>query len=78
MSVTKQGEGLALQILFRPTDGEWVKEAENSTKQIRSGKKGPGVGKTILHELGWLIKDFIQAFGIRQTNMINWRGKIKV
>lgn len=62
MSVTKQGEGLALQILFRPTDGEWVKEAENSTKQIRSGKKGPGVGKTILHELGWLIKDFIQAF----------------
>ncbi len=38
MSGTKQGEGLALQILLRPIDNSWVKRAKNEVEKIREGK----------------------------------------
>ncbi len=64
MSVTKQDEGMALQILFRPTDGAWTKESSEYAKNVKDGKKkhrGSGVSQ-VFYEIVLLIKDFIQAF----------------
>ena len=39
MSTAKKGDGIALQILLRPTDGGWTKRAEREVKNIKDGKK---------------------------------------
>ncbi len=62
MSVTKPGEGLALQLLFRPTNGEWTKAATEKVKNIKDGVKTHDSGRKVLYEIGMLIKDFVQAF----------------
>ena len=62
MSVTKPGEGLAVQLLFRPTDGSWTECSEEVVKNIRAGKKLASASKKALGEIALLIKDFIQAF----------------
>lgn len=61
MSVTKPGEGLALQLLFRPTNGEWTKAATEKVKNIKDGVKTHDSGRKVLYEIGMLIKDFVQA-----------------
>ncbi len=62
MSVTKQGEGLAVQIMFRPTDGSWTKISTERTKDIKNGTAKNVIGKKVAHEGALLIKDFVQAF----------------
>lgn len=62
MSVTKAGEGIAVQILLRPTDGGWTKKSQDWVQNIRSGKKMAEAGKKAANEIVLLIKDFIQAF----------------
>ena len=62
MSVTKQGEGVALQLLFRPTDGSWTKISTERVKNILDGKKVAAQGKKVLYEGAMLVKDFAQAF----------------
>lgn len=62
MSVTKAGEGLAVQLLFRPTDGSWTERSEEVVKNIRAGKKVSDVSKKAVGEVALLVKDFIQAF----------------
>ncbi len=62
MSVTRQGEGLALQLLFRPTNGEWTKESEERVKSIKKGNKKFKGGTKVLYETSLLVKDFAQAF----------------
>ncbi len=62
LSVTKPGEGLAVQLLFRPTDGAWTKTATEKVKNIKDGVKTHDGGRKFLYEVGMLIKDFIQAF----------------
>lgn len=62
MSVTKQGEGLAVQILLRPTDGEWTKISTERTKNIKNGTAKKVIGQKVVHESALLIKDFVQAF----------------
>ena len=62
MAVTKPGEGMALQLLFRPTDGSWTKISTERVKNIREGKKAVVRGKKVLYEGAMLIKDFAQAF----------------
>lgn len=62
LSVTKPGEGLAVQLLFRPTDGVWTKTATEKVKNIKDGVKTHDGGRKFLYEVGMLIKDFIQAF----------------
>ena len=39
MSTAKKGDGIALQILLRPTDDGWTKKAEREVKNIKDGKK---------------------------------------
>ncbi len=62
MSVTKKGEGMGLQILIRPTDGEWTQKSTGWVQNIKDGKKKSAkVGKAV-QEIGYLIKDLVQAF----------------
>lgn len=62
LSVTKPGEGLAVQILFRPTDGEWTKISQTRVQNIKNGTAKPMVGTKVVHETALLVKDFVQAF----------------
>jgi len=62
MSVTKNGEGLAMQLLFRPTDGGWTKKSTDWVQNIKDGKKSGDTGRKILAGIFTLIKDFVQAF----------------
>ena len=62
MSVTKNGEGLAMQLLFRPTDGGWTKKSTDWVQNIKDGKKSGDTGRKIVAGVFTLIKDFVQAF----------------
>ena len=39
MSVAKKGDGIGLQIMFRPTDGSWVNKSLERVQNIKDGKK---------------------------------------
>ncbi len=39
LSAVKKGEGMALQIMFRPTDGSWTKKSTDRVQNIKDGKK---------------------------------------
>lgn len=62
LSVTKAGEGLAVQLLFRPTDGEWTKQSTAAVEKIKKGHKIRKGGTKFLYEIALLGRDFIQAF----------------
>lgn len=62
MSVTRNGEGLAMQLLFRPTDGGWTKKSTDWVQNIKDGKKKASTGKKIATGALTVIKDFVQAF----------------
>lgn len=58
-SKVRKGEGMGLQIMFRPLDSGWVKIAEQKVKDIKSGKKtgGSNMPGRILN----LILDLVKA-----------------
>ncbi len=66
MSVTKENEGIALQILLRPTDGSWTKISEERVKELKEGKKSTHNRTNILskavYETAHLVKDAAVAF----------------
>ena len=37
MSATKEGEGLGVQVMFRPKDNEWIKKSEAWVKNVKEG-----------------------------------------
>ena len=39
LSTAKKGDGVAVQIMFRPTDGGWVKKSLDRVQNIKDGKK---------------------------------------
>lgn len=41
-SKVKEGEGMALQVIFRPTDGAWTTEAHKYVQDIKDGKTWNG------------------------------------
>lgn len=41
-SAVKTGEGMALQILFRPTDPSWIKKSTERTQNLKTGNKKGG------------------------------------
>ena len=47
-SKVKKGEGMGLQVMFRPLPSSWTKNAEQKIKNIKSGKKSWGSGGTYL------------------------------
>ncbi len=62
MSVTKEGEGLSLQMLFRPTDGGWTKKSTERVQNIRDGKKIRETGYKVVQGAGQFVKDLLEAF----------------
>ncbi len=62
MAVTKENEGLALQILLRPTDGSWTKVSEERVQNLKKGRKTHNGGAKILYEFGYILKDLSVAF----------------
>ncbi|MBQ6510915.1 TraM recognition domain-containing protein [Candidatus Saccharibacteria bacterium] len=62
LSSAKNGDGMAVQIMIRPTDGGWIKKSTDWVKNIKEGKKNKTFGSTnILEKFGWLIKDLMEA-----------------
>ncbi len=62
MSGTKEGEGLALQVIFRPTDGSWTEKSDEWKKDLRAGKDRKSARTNFAFGLGNLIKDLAVAF----------------
>lgn len=62
MSGTKEGEGMALQVIFRPTDGSWTDKSDEWKKDLRSGKDRKNSRTNFASGLGNFIKDFAVAF----------------
>lgn len=63
MSVAKQGDGVGLQIMIRPTDGGWTKKALDRVQNIKDGKKsfsGNFLGR-LIGGIGNLVGDLAKA-----------------
>ena len=52
MSAAKKGDGIALQMMIRPTDGEWTKKSLERVQNIKDGKK---VGRSVNNFMGRLV-----------------------
>ena len=65
LSNAKKGDGIGVQILFRPTDGNWAKLAQMKAQDIKDGKKSKKVGSGALNKLvvgaGNLVGDLAEA-----------------
>ncbi len=62
LSSVKAGEGLAVQILLRPIEGDWTKISEERVQNLRDGKKPHDGAKKFFTSTLNLIKDLSQAF----------------
>ena len=62
MSVTKTNEGMALQLLFRPTDGGWTQKSAERAQNIRDGKKKNNSKKKVASGTLNFLKDLMLAF----------------
>lgn len=47
LSSAKKGESIAVQILIRPTDGNWVNKSVERVQKIKEGKKASGTANMI-------------------------------
>ena len=56
LSASKQGDGVAIQILIRPAEEAWVDVAINTTKAIKEGKKNSLKGVGIGYKPGELLE----------------------
>lgn len=56
MSAVKQGEGMALQLMFRPTDQGWTKKSADRIKKIRDGNTKSGTGIWVIDKVTDLIR----------------------
>ncbi|MDR3298032.1 MAG: type IV secretory system conjugative DNA transfer family protein [Candidatus Nomurabacteria bacterium] len=64
MSVAKKGDGLALQVMFRPTDDSWVKKSLERVQNIRDGKKSrksSNILGRVVYGAGNLAIDVVEA-----------------
>ena len=65
LSNAKKGDGIGVQILFRPTDGNWAKLAQMKAQDIKDGKKSKKAGSGALNKLvtgaGNLVGDLAEA-----------------
>ena len=61
-SKVRKGEGLGLQVMFRPLDSSWSKIGEAKIKNIKSGKKSFGSkGSNLSMRVLYLMTDIIRA-----------------
>ena len=64
LSVAKHGDGIGLQVMFRPTDGTWTRKSLERVQNIRDGKKTTApsnfLGKIVYHSTNFIV-DVMQA-----------------
>ncbi|MBQ8996873.1 type IV secretory system conjugative DNA transfer family protein [Candidatus Saccharibacteria bacterium] len=58
MSTTREGEGIGVQIIFRPKDTEWTKKSEEWVKNVKEGNKK----NTTFSKSNNFFSDFGQLF----------------
>ena len=64
LSTAKKGDGIGLQIMFRPTDGSWTTKSLERVQNIKEGKKsksGLGTVNKIASSTGALVGDVVKA-----------------
>lgn len=64
LSTAKKGDGVAVQIMFRPTDGGWVKKSLERVQNIKDGKKtkkAAGLLGKAVNSAGNLVGDLAEA-----------------
>ena len=65
LSVAKKGDGVGIQILFRPTDEGWTRKSLQRVHKLRDGKKGRREANNFLGRLvygfGNLVGDLAEA-----------------
>lgn len=54
----KEGEGMGLQVMFRPIDSSWIKKATDRTQNIKDGKGGQSnnIMLRVMHLIGDVAK----------------------
>ncbi len=62
LSVTHNNEGIAVQILLRPTDDSWVKVANDKVQNIKDGKKKHGGTAKAVYAVAGFAGDLAKAF----------------
>ena len=64
LSTAKKGDGIAVQIMFRPTDGSWVKKSLERVQNIKDGKKTKKASNLLgraVNSAGNLVGDLAEA-----------------
>ena len=64
LSTAKKGDGVAIQIMIRPTDGSWVKKSLERVKNIKDGKKASKSANLLgrlAHHAGKMVVDGTEA-----------------
>ena len=59
MSVAKKGDGIGLQIMFRPTDGSWTKKSLERVQNIKDGKKSRTASNNFLGRMLYNTSNFL-------------------
>ena len=64
LSVAKEGDGVGIQVMFRPTDGLWTRKSLERVQNIKDGKKTSGASSLlgrILYNITNFIGDMTEA-----------------
>lgn len=65
MSVCKPGDGIGIQIMFRPTDGTWTRKSLLRVQNIKDGKKNRAMASNFIGKIVYgfsnLVGDIVQA-----------------
>ena len=59
LSVAKQGDGIGIQIMFRPTDGMWTRKSLERVQNIKDGKKSNSSTNVLGRIAYWLSNTFV-------------------
>lgn len=59
MSVAKKGDGIGLQIMFRPTDGSWVQKSLERVRNIKDGKKWRNNTGNLINRAAYNMGNFV-------------------
>ena len=60
MSTTKEGEGIGVEVMFRPKDNEWSKKSEEWVKNVKEGNKK----STVFSSSNNFLDGFEQIFSL--------------
>jgi len=81
LSTAKKGDGVAVQIMFRPTDGGWVKKSLERVQNIKDGKKSRKANNflgRIVYGAGNLVGDVAEALWKPPEEHEKWKDEEKV